>query len=119
MEHLLSDSFRKFLGCEIEEVREGYARVRGTVKEEFLNMYNVAHGGFIMALADFAFAISANTDTKGVAVNISISFYAPANKGDTLVAEAEKVKGKKLGFYRLRVLRGNELIAEGSAIAYG
>lgn len=119
MEFLLSDSFRKFLGCEVEEVREGYARVKGVVKEDFLNIYNVAHGGFIMALADFAFAISANTDAKRVAVNVSLSFYAPANKGDTLIAEAEKVRGKRLGFYRLRVFRGEEIIAEGYAIAYG
>lgn len=115
---LLSDPFRRFLGCEVEEIREGYARVRGVVREEFLNMYSVAHGGFIMALADFAFAISANTDAKRFAVKVSMNFYAPANKGDTLVAEAEKVKGRRLGFYRLRVFRGEELIAEGSAIAY-
>jgi len=116
---LLSDPFRKHLGCEVEEVRDGYARVRGVVREEFLNMYSLAHGGFIMAPADFAFAISANTDAKRVAVNISLSFYAPASNGDTLVAEAEKVGGKRLAFYRLRVYRGKELIAEGSAIAYG
>ncbi|MDW7990529.1 MAG: PaaI family thioesterase, partial [Archaeoglobaceae archaeon] len=67
MDSLLSDPFRKFLGCEVEEVREGYARVKGVVKNEFLNIYQVAHGAFIMALADFAFAISANTDTKRVA----------------------------------------------------
>lgn len=119
MDFLLSDPFRKYLGCEVEEVREGYARVRGIVREEFLNMYSVAHGGFIMALADFAFAISANTDAKRFAVKISIDFYAPANKGDVLIAEAEKIKGKRLGFYRLRVFRSGELIAEGSAIAYG
>ncbi|MCS7144147.1 MAG: hotdog fold thioesterase [Archaeoglobaceae archaeon] len=119
MEFLLSDPFRKFLGCEVEEVREGYARVKGVVRDDFLNIYSVAHGGFIMALADFAFAISANTDTKRVAVKISMNFYSPAEKGDLLTAEAEKVKGKRLGFYRLRVFKGEEIIAEGSAIAYG
>lgn len=119
MEHLLSDQFRKLLGCEVEEIRDGYARVKGVVRDEFLNIHGVAHGGFIMALADFAFAISANTDAKRVAVNISMNFYSPANKGDTLIAEAEKVRGKRLGFYRLKVIKNGELIAEGSAIAYG
>lgn len=119
MEHLLSDPFRKLLDCEVEEIREGYARVKGVVKNEFLNIHGVAHGGFIMALADFAFAISANTDAKRVAVKISINFYSPAHEGDTLIAEAERVRGKRLGFYRLKVFRNEELIAEGSAIAYG
>lgn len=119
MERLLLDPFRKLLGCEVEEIRDGYARVRGVVRDEFLNIHGVAHGGFIMALADFAFAISANTDAKRVAVKISMNFYSPANKGDLLIAEAEKVKGKRLGFYRLKVFKDKELIAEGSAIAYG
>jgi len=111
------DHFRKFLGCEVEEIREGYARVRAVVKEEFLNMHGVAHGGLIMALADFAFAISANTDARRVAAHISVNFYASAKNGDILVAEAEKVRGKRVGFYRVRVFRGGDLILEGSAIA--
>uniref|UniRef100_A0A7J2TJ86 Hotdog fold thioesterase n=1 Tax=Archaeoglobus fulgidus TaxID=2234 RepID=A0A7J2TJ86_ARCFL len=112
------DPFRNFLGCEVEEIREGYARVKAVVREEFLNIHGVAHGGFIMALADFAFAISANTDARRVAVGISVNFYSSAKSGDVLIAEAEKVKGRRLGFYRLRVLRGNDLILEGSAIAF-
>jgi hypothetical protein len=42
-----------------------------------------------------------------------VNFYASAKNGDTLVAEAEKVRGKRVGFYRLRVFRGNDLIMEG------
>ncbi|MEM1578276.1 MAG: PaaI family thioesterase [Archaeoglobaceae archaeon] len=115
---LLSDPFRKFLGCEVEEIREGYARVKAVVREDFLNFYNVAHGAFIMALADFAFAISANTDAKRMAINVTINFHTPAKAGDILRAEAEKIKGKRLAFYKLRIFKDSETIAEGSAIAY-
>ncbi|MCS7118566.1 MAG: PaaI family thioesterase [Archaeoglobaceae archaeon] len=114
---LYADPFRKFLKCEIEEIRDGFARVKAVVKDSFLNFYGVVHGAFIMALLDFAFAISANTDARRVAINISVYFYSPAKLGDVIYAESERIKGKKTGFYKLRAFKEDELIAEGSAIA--
>lgn len=111
------DPFRNLLGAEVLEIREGYAKLRAMVREEFLNFHGIAHGGFIMALFDCAFAISANTDTKRVAINMNVNFLSPANLGDTIYVECEKIKGRGTAFYRLRAFKGDELIAEATAIA--
>ena len=115
------DSFRKYLNAEVVEVREGYAKVRCTVADSFLNFHGMAHGGMIMALADFAFALAVNSDgVKRSAVSIKIDFLKPAFEGDSITAEA-KVSGggKRLVFCELVVYRGDEPIARGDAIAYG
>ncbi len=122
---MLSDSFRKYLGVEVEEFRPGYARVRAVVKKEFLNFHGVAHGGFIVSVADFAFAIAGNADnTRRMALNININFYSSAKEGDIVIGEAERITGgKRVGFYELRVSKGDnenrEIIAKGTAIVYG
>ncbi len=111
-----SDPFAEFLEAKVEELREGYARVSGVVKEEFLNIHRTAHGAFITALADFALALAANYDMKRMAINISINFFKGAKKGDVLVAEAERVSGRRVAFFVIRVKKGKELVAEGTAI---
>jgi|Deesub1362A_J573_1020465.scaffolds.fasta_scaffold00405_32 acyl-CoA thioesterase len=120
---MLSDSFRKYLGAEVEEFRPGYARVRAVVKKEFLNFHGVAHGGFVISIADFAFAIAGNADNiKRMALNININFYSSAKEGDVLIGEAERITGgKRVGFYELRVSKDDskEIIAKGTAIVYG
>lgn len=125
-EVMLSDSFRKFLGAEVEEFKPGYARVRAIVKREFLNFHGVAHGAFVIAVSDFAFAIAGNADNvRRMALNINMDFYSTAKEGDILIGEAEKVAGgKRVGFYELRVSREGdsgerEVIAKGTAVVYG
>jgi acyl-CoA thioesterase len=78
-------------GLEIEEAREGYARVRMTVRAEMLNGHGTAHGGLIFALADSAFAYACNgRNLRSVAAQASIVYLEPAREGDVLVAEAEE-----------------------------
>ena len=48
-------------GIEIEEVREGYARIRMTLRADMLNGHRIAHGGMVFALADTAFAYACNS----------------------------------------------------------
>ncbi len=90
---------------EIEEAREGYARVRMRVRADMLNGHAIAHGGMIFALADTAFAYACNSrDENTVAQQASIAFLAPAHLGETLVAEAqESARTGKSGAYRVSV----------------
>jgi len=119
-EELRKDRFREFLRAEILEISEGYARVKGIVRKEYLNFHGTAHGSYIMALADFAFALAANSDNiRRAAVSIRIDFYKPAYEGDELIAEAKIIHGRKLVFCELKVMRGDNIIAKGEAIAYG
>jgi len=78
-------------GLVIEDVREGYARVRMQVRADMLNGHAMAHGGIIFALADTAFAYACNSrNAASVAQNANISFLAPAYAGDVLIAEAQE-----------------------------
>ncbi len=76
------------LGMVIEEVREGYARLRMTVRADMLNGHGACHGGFIFALANSAFAFSCNSRNRAtVAAGADIEYLAPGRDGDVLVAE--------------------------------
>lgn len=76
-------------GIEIEEARQGYARVRMTVRADMLNGHGIAHGGMIFALADTAFAYACNSrDVRTVAAQAGIVFLDTAGEGETLIAEA-------------------------------
>jgi acyl-CoA thioesterase len=78
-------------GVEIEEAREGYARIRMTLRPDMLNGHGIAHGGMIFALADTAFAYACNSrNLRSVAAQASIVFLDAAHEGETLVAEAEE-----------------------------
>jgi len=101
-------------GVEIEDAREGYARIRMQLRDDMLNGHRIAHGGMIFALADTAFAYACNSRNEStVAQNASISFLAPANAGEVLVAEAqETARSGRSGVYQVSV-RG----ADGRVIA--
>jgi len=120
-EVLAADRFRKFLNAEILEIKEGYARVGGVVKEEYTNFHGTAHGSYIAALADFALGIAANSDNvKRFAVTIKINYFKPAFPGDKLTAEAFRVGGgRNLVFFEIDIKKDELHIAKGDAIVYG
>lgn len=92
-------------GITIDEAREGYARIRMTVRDDMLNGHRIAHGGIIFALADTAFAYACNSRNEStVAQNATISFLAQAQVGDVLVAEArEASRSGRSGVYQVSV----------------
>jgi acyl-CoA thioesterase len=78
-------------GIEIEEAREGYARIRMTLTPAMLNGHGIAHGGIVFALADTAFAYACNSrNLRTVAAQASIVFLDAAKEGEVLVAEAQE-----------------------------
>ena len=78
-------------GIGIEEAREGYARIRMTLRPDMLNGHGIAHGGMIFALADTAFAYACNSrDVRTVAAQAGIVFLDAAHGGETLIAEARE-----------------------------
>ncbi len=56
-----ADACSRALGLELLEVRPGYARLRMTVRADFLNGHQICHGGLIFTLADSTFAFACNT----------------------------------------------------------
>jgi len=78
-------------GVEIEEAREGYARIRMTLTPEMLNGHGIAHGGMVFALADTAFAYVCNgRNLRSVAAQASIVFLDQAKAGEVLIAEGRE-----------------------------
>jgi len=79
-------------GIQIEEARDGYARLSMRLRPDMLNSHGIAHGGMIFALADTAFAYVCNgANHASVAAQASIVFLGKAEIGEMLVAEAEEV----------------------------
>jgi acyl-CoA thioesterase len=99
------DRAAQTLGIELLETGAGFARVAFTVREEMLNAHDSAHGGYIFALADSAFAYACNSRNDAcVALQCSISFAAPARAGMRLVATArERALGGRTGTYDVEV----------------
>ena len=84
-----ADAASAGLGMELLALDVGRASVRMTVTEAMVNGHAIAHGGFVFALADSAFALACNTHGPvTVAAGCDITFVAPARLGDGLVAEA-------------------------------
>lgn len=92
-------------GIEIEEAREGYARIRMTLTAAMLNGHGIAHGGMVFALADTAFAYACNSrNLRTVAAQASIVFLDQAREGEVLIAEAkEQALVGRSGVYNVSV----------------
>ena len=101
-------------GIVIEEAREGYARLRMTLRDDMLNGHRIAHGGMVFSLADTAFAYVCNGgNERTVAAQASIVFLGSAQAGETLIAEGEELS--RVG--RSGVTRISVLTSDGRPIA--
>ncbi|MEQ5839883.1 hydroxyphenylacetyl-CoA thioesterase PaaI [Paraburkholderia acidicola] len=100
-----ADRCSKALGFELLDVRPGYARMRMTVRDDFLNGHEICHGGLIFTLADSTFAFACNSyNVNTVASGCSIEFLRPVPGGDVLTAEAvEQTLSGRTGIYDIRV----------------
>ena len=109
---MAKDTFSQWLGIEVLEVKDGFAKIKMTVRNEMLNGHLVAHGGISFSLADSAFAFASNSHgQKAVSIETSINHIKPIFEGDELVATAQKEStSKSLGQYIVRVTRGEELV---------
>jgi acyl-CoA thioesterase len=116
----LRDRFAAFAGIELLEVAPGRAVVAMTVAEHHLNAVDVAHGGALFTLADFAFAVASNSHgPQALAIQASVHFVRAAVSGERLVAEAREIScGARLATYLVDVRCGEELVATMQAMAY-
>ena len=114
------DRLAEYLGIELVEVSMGKAVAKMDVKGEHLNGINTVHGGAIFTLADFAFAVAANSHGRvTVAINVSISFMKAATNG-TLTAIANEISlNPKIATYTVNICNDDgELIAIFQGLAY-
>ena len=100
------DLFSRWLGIEVLEVKDGYSKIRMTVREEMINGFGIVHGGIAFSLSDSAFAFACNNrNNLSVALDTSINFTKPVHVGDILTAEAKELhNGKSTGLYHITVI---------------
>ena len=115
-----TDYFRKHLGAEILDAKDGYAKVSLKITKEHTNSVGMTHGGVVFALADCAFAEAVNFGEKqAVAVQVSINFLKPSLEGDILTAEASQIsEGKNFSLCDVKVSKEDRLVASFSGLAY-
>lgn len=117
---LANDSFSQWLGIEIIETDADYCKLKMTIRDEMLNGMKKAQGGITFSFADSCFAFASNTrGKKSVSIEASINHIEALDAGDTITAEAqlESVKNK-LGFYTVRVRKGEKLVALFKGVVY-
>ena len=84
------------------------------IQQQMVNGHGVAHGAFVFAVADTAFACACNSHGPvTVAAAATITFVAPAYAGDVLEARAEERSTfGRSGIYDVTVRRGADVVAE-------
>lgn len=102
------------LDIEIVAVGPGTATLAMVVREDMTNGHDTAHGGYLFALADSAFAYACNSGGETtVAAHCSITFLRPGRRGDRLVATAREVtRAGRSGLFDVEITVGGKVIAE-------
>jgi acyl-CoA thioesterase len=114
--HLITgDKLIPQFGMEVEEASETFARVSASVTDQFLQVHGLAHGAFVFALMDVAFALTVNATVDAVAVQWSISQFRSAGPGEKVTAECRLLHGGR----RLMVVELAAFGAEGRLLAKG
>jgi acyl-CoA thioesterase len=100
-----NDFFSQWMNVEVLEVKEGYSRIKMTIREEMVNGFGIVHGGLPFSLADSAFAFACNNrNNLSVALDVTITFMKAVNVGDVLTAEAKEIhNGRSTGVYVIAV----------------
>lgn len=79
-----------WFGFTVDEAVSGRAVASTQVGPEHVNANGMAHGGFVFALADQAFAMAATTVLHfSATADAQIHYLAPAHVGQRLVATAQ------------------------------
>jgi acyl-CoA thioesterase len=110
VDHMMeNDLFSQWLGITVIEVREGYSKIKMTVRKEMINGFGIVHGGIAFSLSDSAFAFACNNrNVLSVALDTSINFIKPVHVDDVLTAEAKELhNGRSTGLYHITITNQN------------
>ena len=101
---MAGDRWAAAAGARLVEVRPGYARTTLRLRDVHMNGVEVAQGGAVFTLADYAFAACSNSHgTVAVALDVSITFARAATRG-VLTAEAvEESRTRRTSVCTVRV----------------
>jgi len=114
---LAANPFIKFVGIQVPQLGQGYARFLLPFKPELANTIGLMQGGVIAALADEAVAYALySLVPEGEMFNtveMKINFLGPVKEGD-VVAEARIAKrGRTISLGEFEVRQADRLVAKG------
>ena len=114
--------FPKFLGIELEELREDYARMRLRYRPEFRQPAGVVHGGVIASMIDTVVvpAVGSGYDEprRLFTIDIQLRFLAPIVAED-LVAEGWITRrGRQIVYCDAEVSSGSGTLAATATLTY-
>lgn len=115
------DPFASFLGIEVEEVRESYARVSLMIREEYCNAEERSHGAVLFALADQALAVAAHSKNfKSFSIEVKINYFQATRCGDKVIAEASPIDiRKRVSLWNVELRNDSgEKVAVAQGLAY-
>jgi len=111
--------FCDMLGIEVVETGEGWSHLRAVVGPQHTNFHNTAHGSFLYALADEAFALACNSRGPAVALSTRMDYFRPVRAGDVVEARAREVHvGGRTSTYEVELSSGGSLVALFIGMAY-
>ncbi|AEV16279.1 Phenylacetic acid degradation protein PaaI [Thermus sp. CCB_US3_UF1] len=100
------------LGFRLLHLAPGEAVVAGVVGEAHLNLHGTAHGGFLYALADSAFALASNARGPAVALSCRMDYFRPLPPGARVEARAKEVNlSRRTATYQVEVVSEEKRIA--------
>jgi acyl-CoA thioesterase len=114
------DAYSQWLGIRRLEEGPGHSVLEMVVRPEMVNGFGIAHGAITYSLADSALAFASNAHgRKAVSIETSINHIKTVLVGDILRAITEEVTlSHKIGIYQIKILRGDELVAQFKGIVY-
>jgi acyl-CoA thioesterase len=115
-----NDRFADLSNIEVVSISPGKATAQMEVEEMHLNGVGTVHGGALFTLADFTFALAANSHgTVTVAINANISYLKAVSKG-LLTAEARELSsGGRIASYTVDIYdERRDLVAVFQGMAY-
>jgi acyl-CoA thioesterase len=115
-----NDRFSRLCGIRTVQAGDGAATLQMEIRDEHLNFLNTVHGGALLTIADYAFAIAANSrGIPSVSLSLTMNFLRPGRAG-TLTATAREVSlTSKIGTYIVEIRdQAGELIANCQGLAY-
>ncbi|GAB6125325.1 PaaI family thioesterase [Humidesulfovibrio idahonensis] len=95
--------FHKYLGIRVEELREGYARLRIPFRADLVgdSRRPALHGGVISTLADvcggFAIWTSCRLDDRIATIDIGVDYLRPAAAKDLYAEATVRLLGNRVG----------------------
>lgn len=115
-----NDRFADLSNIEVVSVSLGKATTQMEVEKMHLNGVGTVHGGALFTLADFTFALAANSHGRvTVAINANISYLKAVSSG-LLTAEARELSsGGRIGSYTVDIYdEDHDLVAVFQGMAY-